>query len=76
MPRTGVAHEDFFVPDHMVAASIGGAWVDGMTVINAAADRIALGDSYAHVGCLDSLVGSMVVVVVGGDSAKIGAGGV
>lgn len=52
MPRTGVAHQDFFVPDNMVAASIGGAWVDGMAVINAAADRIALRDSDAHVGCI------------------------
>ena len=73
MPRTGVAHQDFFVPDNMVAPSIGGAWVDGMAVINAAADRIALGDFDAHVGCIDRLIGPMVVV--GGGLAKIGVGG-
>lgn len=74
MPRTGVAHQDFFVLDNVVAASIGWAWVDSMAVIYAAADRIALGDSDAHVGCIGSLIGPMVVGGVG--SAKIGAGGV
>ena len=77
MPRAGVAHQDFFVADNVVAAAIGGAWVDGMTVVFAAADRIALRDPDAHVGCVDGWIGAMVVVgVVGVGSATVSAGSV
>lgn len=56
MSRTGVAHEDFFSPDGVAATAIGRAWVDGMTVVDAAAYRVALDDFDAHVGCMDSLI--------------------
>lgn len=56
MPRTGVAHQDFFSSDGVAATTIGRAWVDGMTVVDATAYRVALDDFDAHVGCLDSLI--------------------
>jgi hypothetical protein len=44
----GISHEDGFLLDHVAALPIGRARVDGMLVIKASADRVALDDLVTH----------------------------
>jgi len=50
MLGTGVADEDLPCPHGMVTTAIGGAGINGMTVIDALANRVALDDLDTHDG--------------------------
>ena len=47
MPSTRVAHEDF--SDLNIMTAIGWAWIDGVAIVNATANRVTLNDLDTHV---------------------------
>ncbi len=50
MPGACVAYENFLCSHSMISTSIGGTSVNGVTVIDATADRITFDNSNTHVG--------------------------
>ena len=50
MLRARVAYKDFSCLDFVTSTAIGRAGINGMTVVDAAADRIALNDFDTHYG--------------------------
>ena len=57
MSRTGIADENVFDIDKVITTSILRAGVDGVTVVNAFADRVELDDFDAHDSCGGCLLG-------------------
>ena len=49
MACASVAHEDRLLLYHVAALSMGSAWIDGMLVVEAPADRVAFDNLIAHV---------------------------
>jgi hypothetical protein len=45
----GVAHENRLLLNCMTALTVGGAWIDGVSVVEASADRKTFDDLVTHV---------------------------
>lgn len=48
MRRAGIAYKDGLFLNRMISLSVGGAWVDGMLVVKAAAHRVAFNNLITH----------------------------
>ena len=57
MPGTCVANEDFLGSDGMIPTPIRGTGVDGMAVVDAAANRITFDNPDTHVGGDNGVIG-------------------
>jgi hypothetical protein len=49
MTAAGVAHENRFLLDSVATLSMGGTWIDRVSVVEAPADRVPFDDLVAHV---------------------------
>ena len=61
MPRACVANQDFLCSHGMIATSVSGTGVNGVTVVDAAADRVTFDNSDTHVGVLAAIAVWLVV---------------
>jgi hypothetical protein len=50
MTAAGVAYKDSLLLNPVSTLSMGGAWIDGVLVVEASADRVAFDDLIAHLG--------------------------
>jgi hypothetical protein len=49
MTAAGIAYEDGFLLDSVATLSMGGTWIDRVSVVEATADRVPFDDLVAHV---------------------------
>lgn len=65
MPGTSVSHKYFLCSHSMIATSISGTSVNGMTVVDATADSITFDNPDTHVGGDSGVIDSWSAEVVG-----------
>jgi hypothetical protein len=56
MTAAGIAYKDGFLLNTVSALSMAGAWIDGVLVVKASADRVAFDDLIAHLEEDESIV--------------------
>jgi hypothetical protein len=56
MTAAGIAYKDGFLLNTVSALSMAGAWIDGVLVVKASADRVAFDDLIAHLQEDESIV--------------------
>ena len=57
MPRACVANKDFLCPHGMISTSVSRTGVNGVPVVDAAADRVTFDNSDTHVCVVAAIVG-------------------